>query len=63
MTGRSPLDGLAETIELPTCRFALGVQWHPEADQESRVIGALVEQARQYRDARQSGDARQSAAA
>jgi putative glutamine amidotransferase len=29
----------------------LGVQWHPEADENSRVIGALVEQAREYRAA------------
>ena len=57
VTGRSALDGLAETIEVPSCRFALGVQWHPEADVESRVIGALVEHAQQYRDARQSAAA------
>ena len=57
VTGRSALDGLPETIEVPSCRFVLGVQWHPEADEQSRVIGALVEQARQYRDARQSAAA------
>jgi putative glutamine amidotransferase len=45
-TGTSTLDGLVETVEMPGRRFVLGVQWHPEADVESRIIGALVEQAR-----------------
>ncbi len=27
--------------------FALGVQWHPEADETSRLIGALVADAAQ----------------
>ena len=39
-------DDLAEAIELPAARFALGIQWHPEADERSRLIGALVEEAR-----------------
>ena len=52
ITGRSELDDLVETIEVPACRYVLGVQWHPEADEQSRVIGTLVEQARQYRDER-----------
>jgi putative glutamine amidotransferase len=51
ITGTSSLDGLIETIELPDRRFVLGVQWHPEADEQSRIIGALVEQARQDRGA------------
>jgi putative glutamine amidotransferase len=46
ITGRSALDDLPETIELPGKRFVLGVQWHPEADVESRVVGALVQEAR-----------------
>jgi putative glutamine amidotransferase len=41
----SALDDLVEAIELPDRRFVLGVQWHPEADQASPVVGALVEQA------------------
>ncbi len=41
-TGISTLDGLVEAVELPDRRFVLGVQWHPEADERSRVIGALV---------------------
>ncbi len=51
VTGHSTLDQLPEAIEIPSCRFVLGVQWHPEADEQSRVIGTLVEQARQYRSA------------
>jgi putative glutamine amidotransferase len=54
VTGHSVLDDLAETIELPSGRFVLGVQWHPEADGQSRVISALVEEARDYRSSRGS---------
>jgi putative glutamine amidotransferase len=54
VTGISALDELPEAIEAPACRFVLGVQWHPEADEKSRVIGALVEEAREYRDSRSS---------
>ncbi|MGH2874910.1 MAG: gamma-glutamyl-gamma-aminobutyrate hydrolase family protein [Solirubrobacteraceae bacterium] len=42
VTGFSTLDELPEAVELPDRRFVLGVQWHPEADERSRVIGALV---------------------
>jgi putative glutamine amidotransferase len=38
----STLDGLPEAIELTGARFVLGVQWHPEADEGSAVVGALV---------------------
>jgi putative glutamine amidotransferase len=41
-TGWSVLDDLVEVIELPDRRFVLGVQWHPEVDDTSPVIGALV---------------------
>jgi putative glutamine amidotransferase len=51
VTGYSALDELPEALEAPAHRFVLGVQWHPEADEESQVIGALVEQARAYRSA------------
>jgi putative glutamine amidotransferase len=54
VTGYSSLDGLPEAIEAPDCRFVLGVQWHPEADERSRVIGALVSGARDYRSTRVS---------
>jgi putative glutamine amidotransferase len=46
VTGWSAADDLPEAIELPGLRFALGVQWHPEADEASVVIAALVEEAR-----------------
>jgi putative glutamine amidotransferase len=49
VTGWSSRDELPEALEDPERRFALGVQWHPEADAESRVIAALVEEARAYR--------------
>jgi putative glutamine amidotransferase len=35
-------DELTEAIELPGRRFVLGVQWHPEADEASTVVSALV---------------------
>lgn len=54
VTGTSTRDELPEAIELPDRRFVLGVQWHPEADGNSRVIGALVNSARAYRIARGS---------
>jgi putative glutamine amidotransferase len=46
ITGRATIDDLPETIEDPTRRFALGVQWHPEADPASQLIEALVDAAR-----------------
>ena len=52
VTGVSTLDDLVEAIEIPDRRFVLGVQWHPEADERSRVIGALVRAADAYRDER-----------
>jgi putative glutamine amidotransferase len=54
VTGRSTLDELPEAIEAPGSRFVLGVQWHPEADEGSQVIAALVAEARRYRTARGS---------
>jgi putative glutamine amidotransferase len=45
VSGISTLDELPEAIELPGKRFVLGVQWHPEADEESPVIGAFVQAA------------------
>jgi putative glutamine amidotransferase len=50
VTGRSLLDELPEAFEAPARRFVLGVQWHPEADEDSRVIEALVDEARDYRN-------------
>jgi putative glutamine amidotransferase len=54
VTGFSTLDDLPEAIEAPDRRFVLGVQWHPEADERSRVVAALVEGARDYRITRVS---------
>jgi putative glutamine amidotransferase len=48
VTGRNPGDGLIEAIELPARDFALGVLWHPEEDERSRIIGALVDHARAH---------------
>ena len=39
-------DGVIEAIELPGRSFAVGVLWHPEEDEQSRVVGALVDEAR-----------------
>ena len=52
VTGWSDIDELPEAIEVPENRFAVGVQWHPEADETSRVIATLVEEAREYALAR-----------
>jgi putative glutamine amidotransferase len=46
VTGWASLDDLPEAIEDPSRRFALGVQWHPEADPVGAEIAALVEAAR-----------------
>jgi putative glutamine amidotransferase len=45
VTGWSVIDELPEAFEAPDRRFALGVQWHPEADERSRLISALVAEA------------------
>jgi putative glutamine amidotransferase len=58
VSGVSTLDDLPEAIELPEKRFVLGVQWHPEADPASRVIGAFVDAARRSVDASDSGAAK-----
>jgi putative glutamine amidotransferase len=54
VSATSALDGLPEAIELngdgssadPARQFVLGVQWHPEADATSPIVGALVAAAR-----------------
>ena len=45
-------DGVVEAIELPQPGFVLGVQWHPEADPASPVIGGLIAAAREHAQAR-----------
>jgi putative glutamine amidotransferase len=42
VSGWSAEDDLPEALELPGKRFALGVIWHPEEDESSKVIQALV---------------------
>jgi putative glutamine amidotransferase len=45
-SGWSEDDEVIEAIELPGQRFAVGVLWHPEVDEHSGVVAALVEEAR-----------------
>jgi gamma-glutamyl-gamma-aminobutyrate hydrolase PuuD len=45
-------DGALEGIEDPSKRFAVGVLWHPEMEEDKRLFAALVDEARRYRDAR-----------
>ena len=49
VTGWASLDDLPEALEDPSRRFALGVQWHPEADPLSPLVAALVDEARAVR--------------
>jgi putative glutamine amidotransferase len=48
VSGRAAVDGLAEAIEVEDGRWVLGVQWHPEADQRSRLFAALADAARNW---------------
>jgi putative glutamine amidotransferase len=45
VTGWAVMDELPEAIEEPRNRFALGIQWHTEADERARLIAALVDEA------------------
>jgi putative glutamine amidotransferase len=42
VTGWSTTDDLVEAVEDPQSKFVLGVLWHPEEDEESQLIRALV---------------------
>jgi len=44
-------DGTVEALEDPGKRFAVGVLWHPERSKSSELFGALVDEARRYREA------------
>jgi putative glutamine amidotransferase len=46
VTGRAQQDGMIEAIELNNGAWVLGVQWHPEADERSRLFNALTDAAR-----------------
>jgi putative glutamine amidotransferase len=45
-------DGTVEALEDPSRRFALGVLWHPEAGEDTRLFEAFVEEACLYREKR-----------
>jgi gamma-glutamyl-gamma-aminobutyrate hydrolase PuuD len=45
-------DGTIEAVEDPSARFAVGVLWHPEAGEDTKLFEALVEEARDYRAGR-----------
>jgi putative glutamine amidotransferase len=47
-------DGTVEALEDPSRRFALGVLWHPEAGEDTRLFEAFVEEARRYREERRA---------
>jgi putative glutamine amidotransferase len=49
VSGRAVGDGVPEAVEGDGPAWVLGVQWHPEADPRSPVIGALVTAAREGR--------------
>jgi putative glutamine amidotransferase len=42
-------DGTIEAVEDPDHRFALGVLWHPEAGEDTRLFEELVREAGEYR--------------
>ena len=46
VTGAAIPDHIAEAIEVPGKTFALGVQWHPEVDEDDSLVRALVDTAR-----------------
>jgi gamma-glutamyl-gamma-aminobutyrate hydrolase PuuD len=48
-------DGTLEAVEDPTLRFAVGVQWHPEAGEDEALFEGLVREARAYRASRETG--------
>jgi gamma-glutamyl-gamma-aminobutyrate hydrolase PuuD len=43
-------DGVVEAVELPSARFVLAVQWHPEEAMDPRPFEALVRAAREYKE-------------
>jgi putative glutamine amidotransferase len=42
VTGWATEDDAVEALEDPSCPFVLGVLWHPEEDEKSQLIKALV---------------------
>jgi putative glutamine amidotransferase len=47
-------DGTLEAVEDPSKRFALGVLWHPEEEEDAALFRKLVEEASDYRESRAS---------
>ena len=45
-------DGVIEAVELPSARFVLAVQWHPEEAMDQRPFDALLAAARDYKEER-----------
>lgn len=45
-TGHALPDAIVEAIEQPEQTFTLGVLWHPEADERSKIVAALVRAAK-----------------
>ena len=54
-------DGSLEGLEDPDRRFAVGVLWHPEMEEDKRLFEALVAEARRYRAGRPASVAGRSA--
>lgn len=50
-------DGTLEGLEDPERRFAVGVLWHPEMEEDKRLFEALVDEARRYRAERAAAGA------
>ncbi len=57
VTGWAAEDGLAEAVEGEGQDYLLGVQWHPEADPRSGLIGSLVAAAAEARSRREAAPA------
>ena len=47
VTGRAADEDVIEALEAEDGRWVLGVQWHPEADEKSRLFAALADAARE----------------
>jgi putative glutamine amidotransferase len=45
-TGHALPDAVVEAVEHPGHHFTLGVLWHPEADERSKIVAALVRAAK-----------------
>lgn len=52
VSGRAAADGVCEAVEASDGSFVMGVQWHPEANERSRLFAALADAARSRMQAR-----------